>query len=288
MKKICENCNQEYETNQSKSKFCEKKCRLIFHKKISPSNNESENILKWSKKLKAINLLENKCKICGDDNIFHLIFHHKENNKVYKIAGIWDKRWSDIKKEIEKCELLCENCHREKHYNEKEYESRRKTKEIIVNYKGNKCEICGYNKSLAALIFHHKDKNNKKYEIGKINIRVDNLQQLNDDVMLEIDKCELLCSNCHREKHASNINLEKILNKSEIYKEQGKKIDKNMIFKLYFEDNKKIIEISKILNCSKSSISEIIKEEKIKKLKYTKVFSSPQKGTVTQLRRVLH
>ena len=92
-------------------------------------------------------------------------------------------------------------------------------------------------------------------------------KELTDDMLKELSKCELLCSNCHREKHIDidRLNLEKILIKKENFNELKKKIDRNKIFKLYFDDNIRIIDISKILKCSKSSISEILKEEKIKR-----------------------
>lgn len=63
-----------------------------------------------------------------------------------------------------------------------------------IAYKGGKCNCCGYNKYPTALEFHHLDRENKDFTISKIAhtrswIRIEN----------EIDKCELLCANCHRE-----------------------------------------------------------------------------------------
>ena len=201
MKKICEKCGKEYETNHNKSKYCCYKCRSVSANKNLKGFNQK--VLKWTKKLRAIELLGNKCEKCGNNNIFHLIFHHIDTNeKEYFISRIWGSRWSSIEPEIKKCVLLCDNCHRELHYNEKKYEERRKTKELIVNYKGNKCEICGYDKCLAALTFHHSNEEEKNYEIAKISLRIENIQELTDDMFLEIEKCELLCSNCHRIVHS--------------------------------------------------------------------------------------
>ena len=47
---------------------------------------------------------------------------------------------------------------------------RDKTKEILVEYKGGKCEICGYNKCLGALDFHHLDPSQKDFTISNSNI----------------------------------------------------------------------------------------------------------------------
>ena len=66
----------------------------------------------------------------------------------------------------------------------------------IVDYKGGKCSICGYNKCLAALELHHlnpeeKDPDYNKLKDGKFEL-----------YKLEADKCVLLCANCHREVHS--------------------------------------------------------------------------------------
>lgn len=267
MEKKCKNCETHYETNQTKSLFCSRKCRSEYSRKNKLK--EGNTTLKWAKKIRAIELLGGKCEICGDNNIFHMVFHHNDiEEKEYLISRIWDKRWSIIEKEIKKCKLLCDNCHRELHYNNDITEERRITKELIVNYKGNKCEICGYDKCLAAITFHHTDKEDKEYSIAKISLRITDIQELTEDMLKELSKCEILCSNCHREKHVdiNDADLKKINIKKGNYKEKQKKLDKCEIFKLYFDDNLKNIEISRLLKCSKSTISEIIKEEKNKRL----------------------
>jgi hypothetical protein len=78
---------------------------------------------------------------------------------------------------------------------EKGTEWRRKRKIQCVKYKGGRCEICGYDKSINALHFHHKDPKKKELTIGTHCGR--NWQI----VRKELDKCSLLCANCHAEKH---------------------------------------------------------------------------------------
>lgn len=70
-------------------------------------------------------------------------------------------------------------------------------KEELVEYKGGKCEICGYNKCLSALEFHHLDPSKKDFGIAS-NSSYKNITVLKK----EIDKCILVCSNCHREIHS--------------------------------------------------------------------------------------
>jgi hypothetical protein len=75
---------------------------------------------------------------------------------------------------------------------------RKKIKLMAVEYKGGKCIHCSYNKCLAALEFHHRDKDKKDFGIS-MNGNTKSWQRIKD----ELDKCDLVCSNCHREIHAS-------------------------------------------------------------------------------------
>ena len=82
-------------------------------------------------------------------------------------------------------------------------EWRRRRKQILVDYKGGRCEICGYTRCLAALEFHHINGEDKDFGISSRNI-IDI-----EAYKKEVDKCILLCSNCHREVH--DIGLEQVL-----------------------------------------------------------------------------
>ena len=70
---------------------------------------------------------------------------------------------------------------------------RHELKEKAVAYKGGKCVKCGYNKCIGALEFHHPDKN-KEFGIG-----AKGYTQSWEKVKKELDKCMLVCSNCHKE-----------------------------------------------------------------------------------------
>jgi DNA-binding CsgD family transcriptional regulator len=79
---------------------------------------------------------------------------------------------------------------------------RKRTKIKLVEYKGGKCECCGYNKSNSALQFHHKDPNEKDFTIGGSSYSFERLKT-------EVDKCILVCSNCHIEIH-DNLRKDKL------------------------------------------------------------------------------
>lgn len=69
-----------------------------------------------------------------------------------------------------------------------------KARASAIAYKGGKCEYCGYNKYIGALEFHHKDPTQK----DPTGLRAYKISRL----YAEVDKCILLCANCHREEHA--------------------------------------------------------------------------------------
>lgn len=77
---------------------------------------------------------------------------------------------------------------------------RRKVKAMAVAFAGGKCKKCGYNKCLAALDFHHKDPSKKDFGLS-----VRGLTKGWKFIKAEIKKCVLLCANCHREEHDSEV-----------------------------------------------------------------------------------
>jgi hypothetical protein len=77
------------------------------------------------------------------------------------------------------------------------HKRRRKVRLMAVEYKGGKCEICSYNKCVDALEFHHKDPALKDFSISS-----KGYTRSWKTVKEELDKCVLLCANCHRELHA--------------------------------------------------------------------------------------
>lgn len=73
-----------------------------------------------------------------------------------------------------------------------------RNREFIKNYKKDKkCEFCNYNKFTEILEFHHRNKKEKNKTINTLMKSLKNLRTIET----EIEKCFLLCPNCHRELH---------------------------------------------------------------------------------------
>lgn len=72
---------------------------------------------------------------------------------------------------------------------------RKKRKKELVDLLGGKCSKCGYAKCLGALHFHHTDPTKKDFQINRaVTLSLERVKP-------EIEKCILLCANCHAEEH---------------------------------------------------------------------------------------
>ena len=75
-------------------------------------------------------------------------------------------------------------------------ERRRRRKAELVDMFGGRCMDCGYDASPAALEFHHRDPATKEFGLG-------NWHGSRERLHAEAAKCDLLCANCHRLRHAA-------------------------------------------------------------------------------------
>lgn len=89
---------------------------------------------------------------------------------------------------VQGASVYCKRC-----TNLQTVERTRKLKLEAIAYKGGKCMVCGYNKYAGALHFHHREPNEKDFNISSR--RTASL----DSIKAELDKCVLACSRCHDE-----------------------------------------------------------------------------------------
>lgn len=64
-----------------------------------------------------------------------------------------------------------------------------------VEYLGGKCIACGYDRCIKGLTFHHRDHTLKTFAVGQM------LDRAWSILVAELEKCDLLCFNCHMERH---------------------------------------------------------------------------------------
>ena len=83
---------------------------------------------------------------------------------------------------------------------------RKRSKDAIVEAMGGKCSICGYDKCQASLALHHIDPNEKEYSLGGLRAT----PRKWEIIVKELQKCALICSNCHGEIHQGLISDNKI------------------------------------------------------------------------------
>jgi hypothetical protein len=154
----CLYCNKE--TNNPK--FCSHSCANSYNNKI------------YIKRTKT-----HFCKNCGKSTDARHPYCTDTCKTAYKEQHL--KMSTTRKKELNKTRVT---------------QARRNIKLLSLEYKGNKCCICGYDKCIRALEFHHLDPSEKESGIGN------GSYNKFDKVKLELDKCILVCSNCHAEIHS--------------------------------------------------------------------------------------
>lgn len=81
---------------------------------------------------------------------------------------------------------------------------RKNLKQRALALFGSKCCVCGYNRCAAALEFHHLDPSKKDFTIAQAYANPKKWV----DIVSELEKCVLLCANCHREVHQQILVLE--------------------------------------------------------------------------------
>jgi predicted HNH restriction endonuclease len=102
------------------------------------------------------------------------------------------------------CSLKCKNRHHQSYTAQKSRGLARKLK--LIRAAGGRCSVCGYDRNLAALVFHHTDSEEKDF---KLDMRALSNRTM-ESVLEELDKCILVCQNCHAELHNPHLDLDSL------------------------------------------------------------------------------
>ena len=112
----------------------------------------------------------------------------------------WESKQRGIKRK-KVCVACCvarNKLSREKNraaYNQKSNERRHERKKRMIEYKGGKCLDCSGQFHWSAMDFHHLDSTTKHRDPGLL------MGNTDETLKKEVDKCVLLCANCHRIRH---------------------------------------------------------------------------------------
>lgn len=104
------------------------------------------------------------------------------------------------------CSRRCKNAdtnHRHQSYLQQQLPGWRRKRELSAE-SGAKYGKCGYGKNLAALVWHHLDPAGKSFSLDIRSLS----NRRETEIRLEIDKCVVLCANCHAETHHPQFDVE--------------------------------------------------------------------------------
>ena len=107
------------------------------------------------------------------------------------------------------------NCKQKHHYDRVKEQTNTYHSQTIRSYKrklyliellGGCCKFCKSDKNLSALEFHHRDPNGKDSQLDMRTLSNRSMEY----ILNEVSKCDLLCSNCHREHHNPEMEIENV------------------------------------------------------------------------------
>lgn len=150
------------------------------------------------------------------------------------------------------------------------WKKRKKEKALLAL--GGKCIKCGYDKCMDALDFHHLQDTDKHFNISNAICR-----WKWETIKIELEKCVLLCANCHREHHSKHVDDFKLLTfiREWIVKECptcNKKFDTRNENQIFCSSTCSRFSTRKTKHPSSEELEKLIKDEKITWTQMGKMF----------------
>lgn len=172
MKKICELCKKEFDTNIKVDGKYHNICNRKLCLECSPFKSGNRLSAKMLSLVKPGRFLCSKCKENKEAEAFYL---NTDGSRKHS---------------------YCKECQ-----TKNVLDRQHLWKEKAIAYKGGKCVCCGYFKYHGALEFHHLNPDEKDYGLAAGRLKKFETSKA------ELDKCILVCANCHREIHGNLIQL---------------------------------------------------------------------------------
>jgi hypothetical protein len=188
------------------------KNKILHLRKLKYTYNQIRDELKCSKGTISYHCRRegvsnyNTYRKLDDSLIDEIISLYKEISSIRMVAKILNVSKFSVSKYLNEHNFIIKLSSEQLKINNKEnvITWRKNVKLKLVQYKGGECSNCGYNKSVRALEFHHLDPNKKDFNISGSSRSFEMLKK-------EVDKCILVCSNCHKEIHEEIENKNKII-----------------------------------------------------------------------------
>lgn len=173
--KECKECGKQFQTIRKDKIYCSRECAKAYNQRD------------WAQRRYGVRPEESICEYCGD------IFTPKKIGTKFCSASCRTGQWrvdnSDRNKEIRI------NARRN---DPNDYWARKRK---YVDHLGGKCEHCDEER-LVCLTFHHVNPSEKITEVTSMfNNRT--IKATEEDILAEVEKCILLCSNCHKVEEAN-------------------------------------------------------------------------------------
>ncbi len=212
--KQCNACGEKKKLDYFHKKTCSpdghsskcKPCQKEYQEKHYAINKEriyARNLEKRKFFAQEVDKLKNMpCKDCGFKYEPCCMDFDHLSDKIMAVSKMIHETFSleNIKKEIAKCELVCVLCHKNRTHQrlqeqgrQKQYPCYDRNRSIVLLAKAHPCNICGKTYNPWQMEFDHID--NKEKDIGSL---MNGCSK--DRLVIEMAKCQLLCSLCHRRK----------------------------------------------------------------------------------------
>ena len=196
-KSSCKACRsiertQFYHDNIEKEKaYC-----VAYKEKFPERRKESAN--KWAAKRyklwrNKLNFLkDNPCMDCGKHYPpCAMDFDHRDDEDKSFMISVGVSKYEEVfNAELAKCDLVCANCHRTRTKNRANGASWY-CSVYLSKFKTEPCVDCQLSFEPHQMDFDHRDPKSKLFDVSKP-------KGGREAVLAEIDKCDIVCANCHR------------------------------------------------------------------------------------------
>ena len=179
----CIQCQEE----TSNSKFCSKSCSAQYTNKTHPKRKLEGNCRQCGVPISTRKpFCSKKCKT------EHSLSIEQSPVRICTACGTEHPNTAEFFYAVRSRRTLSAEC--KKCFKSRISDRAKAQKLFCSTEKGGKCVVCGYQRYIGSLAFHHLDPSEKEF-----NFRDSCRSQ--DVLLKELEKCILVCSNCHGEIH---------------------------------------------------------------------------------------